>query len=374
MGSNVSAQPFCLIINFDEVLMSYSLSELLACCGKVASPSAVDAITIGLALPALAELPVVLPHTLAWHMDRLVAAQASQQIGLCFDRFGQLCGCALWACVTPAVSDRLLQHGTDSLLPAEVRGGDETWIMELFVRHGELPLVLTTLRDDWLRGASRVTYFRTKRSRRIAKRVSRTDPLSFFRRPPRVPSHLGRYLQTKGAESLRHSAAQVLDAALELGEVAQLVRLVPSLAGMPLPLALARLRVPMNHLQRRLYRQADGALAAYLAWAWLDDTLISSGVPAPQQLAPFQWNEGRHLVLCDAIARPAGLSQVADDLAHGLFPPEPTWLRTNHDAVVPSPARRLGAEDLRRVRASPLSSEPAIDLLEHLQAARGVNR
>jgi hemolysin-activating ACP:hemolysin acyltransferase len=354
--------------------MSYTLTELLALCGKSNSPRSVEAATIGLVLSALAEGPALRPQSLSWHMGRLAAALDSRQVGVLFDRFGQLCGLALWASVAPEVSSRLLRDGPESLLPSEIQSGDETWIFELVSRYGELPLVLETLRDDWLRSAPRVTYFRNKRGRRIAKRVSRTDPLSFFRRPAKPPSQAVRFLQTKEAEGFRHAAAQALDAALELGEVAQVARLVPNLAGMPLPLALARLCVPIKNLQRRLYRQRDDTLCGFLSWAWVDDTLISTGAPAPHQMAPFQWSEGRNLMVCDAIARPTGIEPIVDDLVRGIVPDEPTWLRTAHDSTAPSQVLRLSDQDLIWVRRSSLGSEPATDLLQHLGAIRGARR
>lgn len=351
--------------------MSYSLSGLLAACGKEASSGTLGAITIGMALPLLAERTLGQPQTLAHHLDRLAAGLVAHQIGLRFGRFGQLCGCVQWARVTPEVSDRLLRYGTDSLQPLDMHGGDETWILDFSVRHGEAPRVLACLRDDWLRASPRVTYFRVKRGRRIAKRVSRADPTSFFRRPSRLASEARRFLETKEGAGLRASASNSLDAAIELGEVALLARHIPAIATLPLPQALTRLRVPLNHLQRRLYRGPDGVLCGFLAWAWMDTTLTGGYVPAPHQLAPFQWNEGNQLVLCDAMATACGVAPMTADLERGLFPGEPIWLRSADEDGASSPPRRLGSADFDGLRTVFSANQFAIDLHQQLRTGAG---
>lgn len=352
--------------------MAYSLQELLAVCDRPLGTADSDAITLGLTLLLLAEQPMSQGKSLDWHMDRLLAGLAAGQIGLRFDRFGQVCGFAAWALVSPSVSDRLLRHGSDSLLPSEWLSGDEAWVLELTARHGQLPLMLTSLRDEWLRDAAQVTYFRFKRGKRIAKRLSRADRHDFFREAEPLAAPPRHFLHTHEAEGLRSSAVNALQAALELGEVVQLARHSPALADLPLPLALGRLRVAKNLLQRRLYRQADGRLCGYLAWAWIDQALIESGLPEPHQLAPHQWNEGRHLVLCDAIATPTGLPLLTADLRRGIFPAEPLWLRTAPPGQPPAPAMLLSDDELDRSLDPDDTRAPTIDLVQRLQAMHGV--
>lgn len=350
---------------------TYSLQELLAVCDRPLGAADSDAITLGLTLLLLAEQPMSQGKSLGWHMDRLLAGLAAGQIGLRFDRFGQVCGFAAWARVKPSVSDRILRHGSDSLLPSELQGGNEAWVLELIARHGQLPSVLKSLRDDWLHDAPQVTYFRFKRGRRIAKRLTRTDRHAFFleARPLAAPS--SHFLRTDEAAGLRLSAVNSLEAALELGEVLQLVRSSLALADLPLPLALARLRVAQNLMQRRLYRQADGRLCGYLAWAWIDQALIGDGLPEPHQLAAHQWNEGRHLVLCDAIATPTGLPLLIADLRAGIFPDEPLWLRTAPPGQPPAPAVQLEVDALDRLLDPGDMRAPTINLLHRLQALQG---
>ena len=351
--------------------MAYSLQELLAVCDRPLSAADSDAITLGLALSLLAEQPMSQGKSLGWHMDRLLAGLTAGQIGLRFDRFGQVCGFTAWARVSPSVSDRLLRHGSDNLLPSEWLSGDEAWVLELTARHGQLPLMLTSLRDEWLHDAAQVTYFRFKHGRRIAKRLTRSDRHAFFREVKPLAAPPRHFLYAHEAEGLRLSAVNALQAALELGEVLQLVRHIPALTDLPLPLALGRLRVAQNLRQQRLYRQADGRLCGYLAWAWIDQALIEGGLSEPHQLAAHQWNEGRHLVLFDAIATPTGLPLLAADLRRGIFPDEPLWLRTAPPGQPPAPAVQLDVDALDRLLDLGDTRAPTINLLHRLQALQG---
>lgn len=353
--------------------MAYSLQDLLAVCGMPVSTDDSDAITLGLALPLLAEQSISQGKSLGWHLERVLAGLASGQVGLRFDRFGQVCGFAAWARVSPSVSVRLLGQGSDSLLPSELLSGDEAWVLELIVRHGQVPLMLASLRDEWLRNAAQVTYFRFKRGRRIAKRLTRSDRHGFLREAKGLAAPPRHFLHTHEGEGLRFSAVNALRAALELGEVVQLARHTPALADLPLPLALGRLRVAQNLMQQRLYRQADGRLCGYLAWAWIDQALIEGGLPEPHQLAAQQWNEGRNMVLCDAIATPSGMPLLAADLRHGIFPSEPLWLRSAPPGQPPAPAMLLSANVLNRLGDSCDVTAPAINLLQRLQAVQGAS-
>jgi hemolysin-activating ACP:hemolysin acyltransferase len=351
--------------------MCYSLQDLGAVCNRPSSAADREAITLGLALPLLAEQPMSQGKSLGWHLDRLLAGLAASQVSLRFDRFGQVCGLAVWARVSQSVSDRLVRHGSDDLRPSEWQSGDEAWVLELIARHGQLPFMLASLRDEWLRDAATVTYCRFKRGRRIAKRVTRSDRHALLRGARRLATQRPHFLQTHEAESLRTSAVNALQAALELGQVVQLVRHTPALADLPLPLALRRLRVAQNLMQQRLYRQPDGQLCGYLAWAWIDQALIESGLPEPHQLPAHQWNEGRHLVLCDAIASPTGLPLLTADLRSGIFPAEPLWLHTAQPGQPPAPAMPLSGDALDRSFVPSDMVAPAINLLQRLQAVQG---
>lgn len=343
--------------------MAYSLSGLLTACGRSAEQRRLEATTIGLALPLLAEGSPSATQTLAWHTERLLAGLRSQHVGLCFDRFGQLCGFVQWAHVTTEVSCLLLKSGPTALTPALLHSGEETWILESFVRQGELPLVLHSLRDVWLKTVPSVTYFRLKNGRCMIKRLSRTSSASFLR--PAAPT----VLEGGGASEHRlegrflHSADTLLTHAVELGEVALLAGPTTTLGQLPLPHALARLKAPMNQLQRRLYRDGNGQLVGYVSWAWMTADALAGAVPKFHQMAGYQWNEGQHLLLCDAIASPGSAAVVANDLASGLLASEPTWVR--------SPvARQLCAKDVAALHVD-ANGLQTLDLARHLQLAAG---
>lgn len=301
-------------------------------------------------------------------MARLEKCISANQMNMRFDRFGQLSGLAMWANVSEAVSHRLLRHGMDSLTPKEIDSGNETWLLELCALRGELPQLLSSLRDDWLRNAPQVTYFRVKNGRRIAKRLSRSDPSWFFRHAF-APSALEKngVLQMAAGDGLHHAALEAQAAAQELGEVVCLARHVPGLAVLPLALALERLCRPTRLHQRRLYRDDAGHLCGYLSWAWVDADLVRTGLPVPHALAAFQWNEGPCLVLCDAFATPQGLAQLQADLDKGLFEQEPLLLRTAPANGLPAQTIPMARQHLQTLQTLSDPTSPVVDVLQHLQ-------
>lgn len=322
--------------------MAHALAKLLTYLGLDSSAAAQANTALGLALPLLLERPDAQAHSLAWQMDRLNAALKAQQLEFAFDRFGQLGGFLLWATVSAEISQRMLRYGPDAVMPNELQSGSETWALEFCAKNGELPQVLALLRDCWLAQVPQLTYSRAKGGRRIAKRVSRSDPLSFFSRPqPAMPQDWS-YLSTHDGEGLNHSAKGTLMSALELGQTLSFLRRCSTFAELPLPLALARVRAPLSLCQQKVYRDRAGTICGYLAWAWVDADLLHGGLPEPHQLAPYQWNEGVHWVVCDAYASAAGSEAVLADMEQHLFPTEARWARQSKAQLESSlPARPL---------------------------------
>jgi hemolysin-activating ACP:hemolysin acyltransferase len=321
--------------------MSFNVQGLLAVCGRQVSKESVRFIATGLGLPLLAEQPPSPMRSLGWHVDRLHRAVDAGCVGLRFDRFGQLSGFAMWAHVAASTSENLLRHGTDALAPATWTEGHDTWLLHLVALRGGLPDLLMRLRNDWLATAPRVTYFRYKRGRRIAKRVDRADRTSFFQRRGSSGSVDASFLRSHEADGLRHAAAATLDAALELGEIVLLARQCPELADLPLPLALHRLRAPLMLSQRRLYRRADGSLCGASTWGWLDDSAPCSAPGDPHLWPLYQWNEGTRLTLCDAFAIDEGRTALLRDLETGWLANEPVWLRPPPGSTAGTAGHRL---------------------------------
>ncbi len=319
----------------------YSLIDILSLAGRDTKQQTLCAASVGLILPLIAEGPLAAQKGLGWHMDRIIQAVALDQLPIYFDRFGRLAGHVLWTQVDPALDRALLKSGSQVVGAAELSHQGVAWILDFNAMFGELPTVLRDMRDQRLARQDTVTYFRYKRGRRIAKRIARSDRSSFFLHPRPVHARNSDWpLMRKDGKDLLHAAAAVLDAAIELGRCLGLMRSLDEFAGMPLPLALNRLRAPLAQMQSRLYVSATGKPTALMTWAWLDCTgLERAPLPAPQALAPFEWNEGGMLCLCDAIALPAGLPDMAADLAGRWFPSEDFWVypRTSADAACAEP-------------------------------------
>lgn len=345
--------------------MSFNVDDLLAVCGREVSGDAVRFITAGLALPLMAEQPPSPTRSFAWHMDRLMTALDARCVGLRFDRFGQLAGFAMWAHLAPSQSAAVLRQGTDALALDDWTSGDDTWLLNIAAFRGGLPDLLSQLRDDWLATAPRITFFKYKRGHRIAKRIERGDRTSFFQRRPTSHAANASFLRSREADGLRHAAADMLDSALELGELSMLARQCPELAALPLPLALHRLRAPILLSQRRLYRRPDGSLSGAVTWSWIDASSPPDAPGDPHLWPLYQWNEGTRLTLCDAFAADDGRAAVLRALQTGLIADAPTWLRPVAGSSEGAAAARLAPGHWADAEAL---NQHSVDLMPLLQA------
>jgi hemolysin-activating ACP:hemolysin acyltransferase len=306
--------------------MTQSLERLLNHLGLESDRHSIRATAIGLIVPVLAERSPVADRFLGWHLERLCAAYELGQLGCEFDRFGQFASFALWANVSREQSNILLQRGLREVEAIHLGGGDETWILELFAQYGELPLLLARLRDDWLCHSTRVTYFRYKQGKRIAKRISRSDQISFLRAPRALATDWA-YLDSSEGRGLQKIAHDSLVDAKRLGELLLFLENFPGFSEMPLRPALERLRGPLSLQQSKVFKDDLGKVVAYLAWAWVDEDLLQHGLPELQWLPVFRQCEGRNLLVCEAIAESDALEDLLADLSVGIFSDEPLWLR-----------------------------------------------
>lgn len=338
----------------------YSLFDMLTLTGRDTLPQTISAAVVGLILPLVAERASPSSRNLGWHLDRIRRSVELDQLPIYFDRFGRLAGHALWTLVDVEKERALLKKGPEILGADDLASQGGAWVLDFHAQYGELPNILRDLRDRKLMHHDTVTYFRYKRSRRLAKRVTRADKTSFFMRP-RPASEPGADwpLTRKRGKDLLFSAATTLDAAIELGRYLALMRSVDGFAAMTLPTVLSRLRAPLGQMQSRMYLSPTGEPTAFMTWAWLDPAgMRRRPLPTPQTLAPFEWNEGETLCLCDAVATPAGLGALAADLAGIWFPADDLWVyprsaattteRPEHTAFTHwTAARRAELTDLR---------------------------
>lgn len=106
------------------------------------------------------------------------------QIALFFDHTGRAVGYISWMTLSePNIHSMLTGQNTLFSL-ADRCSGPHLWITELVVSHGCLPLALAYMRDTLFPAFDQVTYFRTKGSKRIAKRISTKRGHAFFTAAP----------------------------------------------------------------------------------------------------------------------------------------------------------------------------------------------
>lgn len=304
----------------------YRLPDMMTLAGRKVRPETITAAVVGLVLPLIAKRQSPTKRNFGWHLDRVVAAVAAGQLTVFFDRFGEISGYVLWGMVHPQQEPLLLKNGPEILNVCELTGQGNPWILDFQTMNGALPNILLELRDVEYLNSQMVTYFRYKGNRRLVKRCSREDKVSFFKKPKKI-QHSYSIANANPNLNFVVNAAALLDAACELGCYLMLMRTVDELAALPLPLALRRLSAPISVMQSRLFRSATGEPVAFMTWAWINiDTLEPGTCKGVESLTPAEWNEGSSLCICDAVTTPSGASQLTADLAGAWFPGEDLWL------------------------------------------------
>jgi hemolysin-activating ACP:hemolysin acyltransferase len=230
------------------------------------------------------------------------------QICIYIDDFKQFSGLALWTSVSEDVNKRLLRDGITQLQPKDINTGNKIWIIEICALNGSAKRLIRIFHDQYLNECQQVNYSRIKNGKRIVKRISRTDCTSFFQSSAQTIRDNGTFIQSHRVSEIRHAKSAAELAAQTLGEVAVLARHIPEIGNLPFTSAMERLVRPLNLHQYQLYRDTDGQLIGYVAWAWLDSNFASQDIPLPQALAPHQWNEGSTLLICDAFVTHLGLA------------------------------------------------------------------
>lgn len=303
--------------------------------------------------------------SLLWHIKIITACIENNQTLILKNRFMEYSSTALWANLSPESYSRILTNGPDHLQPEDINNGTETLMIALCVYNDTLSRLLHTLRDECFLNTSRITYFRLKNNQRIAKQISRMSCSIFFRRTDTAINISNNFFHSKEAAGFQQAARDAEETAQTLGELTTLAQYIPEIGSLPLLQALERLERPKKLRQYRLFHDPNGRLCGYISWAWLDSDLARQGVPPPEAMLPHQWNEGPCLLVCDAFATAVGYARVCADLAAGLYPGEPMYLRPNAPhgiAVQVSPMISNDFENLHGIHAS------VIDILALLRA------
>jgi len=292
------------------------LSQLMQWTGIAPSERNERAVLLGLGLSLLAEHPEVAPRTLGWHYSLLSRSIERNQIKAYFDRFGRFCGYAWWVDVPSRFEPSLLKRGMGALEVDDLSMGGARWMVDFRASLGALPAILMDLRDALSLGSGSLTYFRYKRGRRVAKRLTRESPASFFRRVP-LASAMDEmiWLRSDQGRPTMASVRSLLQGWMMSGEVLELFVRVHRYAHMPLPHVLGRIRYAFEFQQAKVLRAAEGEPQAFYSWAWREmEELARTAAKPLHTWEPGEWRDGRNACVCDAVATSNG----ADALRHAL--------------------------------------------------------
>lgn len=291
----------------------FPLSDLAHQLGISSDATTRQALALGLAVGFLG--PRWGGTQLGRRLQPTFAALDSGRYAFYIDAMGRVVGFANWTLASAHGSVALIAHGPDAvaLLPHQATGA--LWILDFFAYGRSLDAILADLRDRVLRDHDEVTYFRYRGSQRIAKRINRADRTAFFRaavRPER-PAAL------TASASVLDKHRDHMQQAIALGLcLLALRRCDPALRSPLWHGAVLRDLAVLE--QARVYCDADGRPAGLLTWGWLSAHTVARLSATPLHTAHVsEWNEGRLLCLCDALASAPVRMQVMDDVCAKLF-------------------------------------------------------
>ena len=223
-----------------------------------------------------------------------------------FDRFGRFCGYAWWVPVPAALESRLLKQGMGALEADALSMEGEPWMLDFGASLGALPTILLDVRDALSPQSESLTYFRYKRGRRLAKRVTRESTASFFRRTsPAVAMEDTIWLRCDKARPVLASARSALEKWMMSGRALDLLAHADRYALMPLPHVLGRIRYALEFRQAKVLLAPGGEPQAFYSWAWRETEAHAKAETRPLHTwEPSEWRDGRDPWLCDAVARP----------------------------------------------------------------------
>ena len=292
-----------------------SLSQLLTLTGRSNSESDYHAAMVGLVLSMLAMHPTVASRSVGWHYHRLVRALELEQVKLYFDRFGRCSGYIWWTHASAELEAALLKSGPEGLDAADFSTSGEAWIVDLRANLGELTNILLDLRDTLQGTANTLTYFRYKRGKRIAKRITADDrvPLLWRKSPPSERAELAWLCSDKGRSALESMAAN-LQGAIDRGKALGLLTRLPRYAELPLPAMLKRLGPSLENRQYRLLCSPTGEPKGFCSWAWREAAEIPMDKPL-HALEAYEWHDGRDALLCDAAATRGNIGDLRRELS-----------------------------------------------------------
>ncbi len=331
-----------------------------------------ESIAMGLILPLVSNSPLHFKMPLVWHIARIRKSLALQQLKIFLDEYGRICGVVFWALVSENCAREILRGTKKTIDDCDMAESGTLWVSDLWAPHGAIRALLKRLRDVELANEPQVTYFRIKGLRRIIKQLSRSDKTYFFVKPRISEEDIGSpYFLKKEGQGLIHSLKSDIEFSKNLTSILELVSRVGEVGLLPLRCALTRVTTPLSLRQYVVIRNHNEEVTGFLSWAWLDiRTVKQQHHVSMHDLAPYQWNEGLCLCVCDAIGLAESAEEILALIATELFPEEDLWIYPRRNAAPNSGLHGFfTSSERKKISASEyVKNESAIDFAALLAA------
>lgn len=307
--------------------------------------------TLGTLLRIFAAKNDTANRSLAWLVTTVGRAFDLNQVQLYFDKFGRCCGHVIWACIPEGLSQKMRDMGSTEWPVEELSTIGDVWIMEFNALYGALTDILCAFNRRIPASAGAVCYSRSRRDRKMYRRVSRRAKWSSQSCPRGEPSMDDEWLMSsEESDGLRHSAAIEMDLVIRMGMAAIVLVQLPEYSAMSLSAFFNRVRNPIQRLQYRLYTSSTGEPIGFYTWAWMQsDELLRHGVKSLSALELGDWSEGLELFLCDAVANCVGLERMSQDLRGGWLPKQKLFVYPSVDGNQCEHLRVFDAKDGGRI-------------------------
>lgn len=293
-------------------------------CTRERSHAAVE----GLMLSILSERSQAGDHTVEGFVSGVGRGAALDQIQVFFDVFGRYCGHVVWTRAPGRVDDAALKLRPAHWLSGTFGNTGNVVVLDFLAVYGSLKAILQHIGETWGRGGGCITYSRVKGEDRVVK-VATTQQITALsgKRATSAGNEKEAFLESDTGKSFRAAAVAVLENAIAIGYVIRLLSGLRDYAEMDIWSLCRRLQNAIITSQYRMYFSADGRLIGFCSWAWRSETAFFDRRYLPlERMETSEWNEGKELFLCDAVATGEGADRVMGEIVTTLSAAKPFFI------------------------------------------------
>ena len=325
---------------------------------------------LGLLVPTMG-VQANIGYTLHWVLTRIRRAVTLGQVQVYFDRFGRYCGYVLWTQIAAEQEVEILKRGPLAWDGAEFSTQGEVWVLEFKARYGETASIIAEFCSNLPEECQSISYFHSRNGRWAAKRASRRDALSYSRKLERGSDVAESFLLSEWGPESRHYALQALNAGTDFGRICRLLAQVPEYTRTPATLVTCRIRHAIRKRQYRLYMSDSATPIAFYTWARREVSERERFAAKPHYAWDLdEWNDGRDLFLCDAVARNEGIGRLMQDLKTDWCPSEQLFVCEREAGIGANIRKFAWAKGKRELPDVQIGASSALDLVSLLLERR----